>query len=175
MRVLQTLLILVSAALIVAFFLPYFKTETSMNTNTSSSISEIKPVESIDVTMKEINNPSMFTFVKVYFQGTDTVLQGSVGSSIFYTILYGIVPVFALLVFIYALCNVPVPALIFSIFIGGLTYAIHWDFVSRRIMENSALTHGIGWYMYFGCAGAMFLLSLFLIIAKHYYKKQRNR
>ena len=66
MRVLQTLLILVSAALIVAFFLPYFKTETSMNTNTSSSISEMKPVESIDVTMKEINNPSMFTFVKVY-------------------------------------------------------------------------------------------------------------
>lgn len=165
MKLSRILLILASIAVIVAFFVPYF---AGGHSNSVSSNGD-QTILNTDVTIKEADAPSLLTYTKVYLQGGSELFRNA-SEGIFYAVLYIAVPVFGLLLFIFALGKKPIPALIFSILLAALGYAIHWDFTSKRIINEANSTFGAAYYMIYAGAAVAFVMSIAMIVAKHKLK-----
>lgn len=169
MKVSRIILILASIAIIVAFFLPYFS--STEETKEAAEVAEsIKPLDSVDITAKDLIDPSLFTYAKVYFQGREELYRNP-SEGIFQAAIYCMIPLFGLLVLIFALTKKAIPAMIFSILAAVMAYLIRYDFESRRVIPNPMFQDGIAYYLCYACAAVMFISSLCLLITKSKAKK----
>ena len=169
MRLVRVLLVAIGLAIIASFFIPYFSS-TEEGKALAEIGSDIKPFETVDMTAKDLENPSLFTYTKVYFQGGQEIFHDSVSGTV-YAILYCLVPVFGLLIFLFGATGKGIPALIFSVLLGADAFLIRKDFVMRGVTPSNTITDGIGYYMIYACAALGLILSICLIVTKSKAKR----
>ena len=85
----------------VAFFLPYISATDEYRAYINNRSDE-KPFNTVDITIGEMADMSLFTYAKTYFQGGEELLR-SKGNGIFYGILMSAVAGFAVLIILTAL------------------------------------------------------------------------
>ena len=171
MRVTRIILILASIALIASFFLPYFaRTDEESNEALTNAVEAVKPFESVDISGKDLVKPSLLTYTRIYFQGREEIFRDPT-EGLIYAGLYCIIPLFGLLMLIFALCKKPIPILIFSILVGIAAYAVHWDFEARGIISTADVAPATGYYLIYACVAILFIVSICMIVAKSKAKK----
>ena len=159
-------MIAVAAALaaVVAFFLPYISATDDFRTYINAHADE-KLYSSVDVTMGDVADMSLFTYGRIYFLGGEEILR-SKGIGIFYGILMFSVAGFALITALAALKQKPVMTLIFDLLMAGAFYLINWDFLDRRIMPDSRRVWGISHGLYYPIAAVIAICAIWMLVIK---------
>lgn len=163
--------IIAAVVAFVAFFLPYISATDDFRTYINAHADE-KVYSSVDVTIGDMADMSLFTYARVYLQGGEEIFRSS-GEGIFYGILMFSVAGFALLVILAALGKKPVLTLIFDLLMAGAFYLINWDFADRRIMPDSRRVWGISHGMYYPIAVVIAVCAIWMFIAKRKMKKEQ--
>ena len=158
MRITRFFVVLLALAAIAAFFLPYFVFNNA-GQQPESGYEETGSLEGFNITPEEAAKPSLFTIVKGYFQ-REKANADEEAVSVFYIILYCLIPFFGFLIFLFGLTGLPVPALIFSALLGGTGVLIRWDFGLRSAIPSPTFSFGIGYYMIFICTVLLFAASI---------------
>ena len=165
MRVSRMFIIIFALLAIGAFFLPYFTSSGSLNEFGKAFGNEIID-ETVNVTGTEMTKPSLFTYCKIFFSDND-VLRDT-----FRGLMICLVPFNTFLILLFGLTGVAVPALIFSIFLGGSEFIVYKDFELRGVIPSSNIDFGIAFYILWGCAILLFIVSICGIVEKHNYKER---
>ena len=168
MKVLKIILIVLSALVIVSFFIPYFS-ESESTKSLYNAFGDMLVYENAGVTTKELVSPSLFTFTKIYVLSWEQTTRDQ-AMGIFYGVLYCTVPFLGLLLLLFALVKKPIPGLIFSIFLGIAAYAIRVDFNNRNLIVN----YGIGHYMLYILPVLIFAGSIVMIVLRSKDKRRRK-
>lgn len=168
-------LIIIVAAIcaIIAFFLPYISATDEYRSYINSRSDE-KPFDTVNITVGEMADMSLFTYAKTYFQGGEELLR-SKDSGIFYGILMSSVAGFAVLIILAALGEKPILTLILDILMAGSFYLINWDFVDRRIMPDSNRVWAISYYLYYPLAAIIAVCAIWMFVVKHKAKKEAKK
>lgn len=168
-------LIIIMAAIcaIIAFFLPYISATDEYRAYINSRLDE-KPFDTVDITIGEMADMSLFTYAKTYFQGGEELLR-SKDSGIFYGILMSSVAGCAVLIILAALWKKPILTLIFDVFMAGSFYLINWDFIDRRIMPDNNRVWAISYHLYYPLAAIIAVCAIWMFVIKHKAKKEAKR
>ncbi len=169
MRFPRAMIVILSLVVIAAFFLPYFMTEGDRKV-TAEEVGEERLLSDVNITGNELSKPSLFMYAKMYFTGKQYLYQ-SEDVSIVQGIMVCLIPFFAILLLIFGLTGVPIPSLIFSMFLAGSAYLLQKDFEFRGLIPNPEFKLGIAFYMIYACAVLIFFFSICDIVAKHNRKK----
>lgn len=164
------IIIIVSAVVaLVAFFLPYISATDNFRAYINEHADE-KVYSTVDLTIGDLADMSMFTYARVYFQGGEEILR-SKESGIFYGVLMFSVAGFALLVLLTALGKKPILTLILDLLMAGAFYLINWDFIDRGIMPDSRRVWAISHSLYYPLAAIIVVCAIWMFIEKRKAKK----
>ena len=156
-------------AAIVAFFLPYISATDDYRFYMADQ-AEDKPIENVDITVKEVMDMSLFKYARVYFQGGEAIF-GSSGAGTFYGVLITLIAGFALLALLSAWRGRPILTLICGILMGGAFYLVNWDFVDRGIMPDGNRVWAIVYYLYYPLAAIIAICAIWMFFVKRQQKK----
>lgn len=165
----RIIVILAAVCAIAAFFLPYISATDEYRTYLNSRASE-RPFDSVDITVGQMADMSLFMYAKTYFQGGEEFFR-SQGDGIFYGVLLSSIACFGLLILLAALGKKPILILIFDILMAVAFYAVNWDFVDRRIMPDSNRIWGISHGLYYPIAVIIAIAAIWMFVAKRQMKK----
>lgn len=165
----RLIIIIAAICAIVLFFMPYISATEEYRSYLNSRADE-KPFESVDITVGQMADMSLFTYAKTYFQGGEEFFR-SQGDGVFYGILLSSIVGFALLILLSALGKKPVLTLIFDLLMGAAFYAVNWDFVDRRIMPDSNRVWGISYNLYYPVVALIAICAIWMFVAKRKMKK----
>jgi len=154
---------------IVAFFLPYISATDDFRTYINAHADE-KVYSTVDLTIGDMADMSLFTYARVYFQAGEEVLC-SKDSGIFYGVLMSSIAGFALLIALSALGKKPVLTLINDILMVGAFYLVNWDFLDRGIMPDSRRVWAISHSIYYPLAAVIAVCAIWMFIEKRKAKK----
>ena len=172
MRVSRIIVILAAIAVIAVFFLPYVSS-TQEEKQFIEIQKNIKPLESVDMSLADFKDVSLFEFAKVYYGGGEE-LFGDATFGFVYTAIFCSVVFFAVLVLLSALINKPILAIIFSVLAGGMTYLINWDIRDRGGSPQDGMKWGIGYYLLYAIVVIMFICSIWMFVDKRKEKKRQK-
>lgn len=166
----RIIIILVALVALVAFFLPYISATEEYRSYINFN-ADTKPFDSVDITIGEMADMSLFTYARTYFQGGEEILR-SKGSGIFYGVLMSSVALLAILIILATLGNKPILTLILDVLMAGAFYLINWDFIDRRIMPDSNRVWGISYHLYYPIAAIIAVCAIWMFIVKHKAKNE---
>jgi hypothetical protein len=169
----RLIIIIAAICAVVAFFLPYISATDEYRAYINNRSDE-KPFNTVDITIGEMADMSLFTYAKTYFQGGEELLR-SKGNGIFYGILMSAVAGFAVLIILTALGKKPMLTLIFDIFMAGSFYLINWDFIDRRIMPDNNRVWAISYHLYYPLAAIIAVCAIWMFVIKHKVKKEAKK
>ncbi len=160
----RNIALLAALAAIVTFFLPYISSTDDFRTYISAHADE-KVFSSVDITVGDMGDMSLYTYGRIYFLGGEEILR-SRDSGIFYGVLLFSVAGFALLTAFAALGKKPVLTLIFDLLMAGVFYLINWDFQDRGIMPDSRRYWGIAHELYYPIAAVIAVCAIWMLVMK---------
>ena len=151
-------------AAIAAFFLPFISA-TPEYREYASAYADEKPFAGVNITVSEIMDMSLFKYAKVYYQGGEAIFRSS-DEGIFYGVLIGLIPGFALLTLLAVWRRKPVMTLVFDLLMGGTFYLVNWDFVDRGIMPSSGRVWAIAHHLYYPLAAVIAVCAIWMFVAR---------
>lgn len=166
----QIIIIVFTIVALLAFFLPYISATDDFRAYINKHADE-KVYSTVDLTIGDMADMSLFTYGHVYFQGGEEVLH-SKESGIFYGVLIFSVAGFALLVLLAAWGKKPILTLILDFLMASAFYLINWDFVDRGIMPDSRRAWAISYNLYYPLAAIIAICAIWMIIEKRRAKRE---
>ena len=154
---------------IVAFFLPYISASEEYCKYIDAHADE-KVYSSVDITVGDMKNMSIFTYAKVYIQGGEEIFR-SAGAGYFTGGLYACVGVFALLTLFSALGKKPILTFLTNVIMGASFYIVNWDITDRNIMPHSNRVWGMSYHMYYPIVAIIAVVAIWMFVAKRKMKK----
>ncbi len=163
--------ILLSAALIGAFFLPLISAIKEYG-EAMDLIGDEKVMEGSDIKVSDIKNLSLFEYTRVYI---DRFKEGiSKDSSLFNAVLYGILGVLGLLSLLWAAVKKPVLLALNSLLAGGAAFLVLKDIELKGVMPDSNHVWGISYYLLYPLAAALLLCAVWMFVVKRNMKKNQS-
>ncbi|MBE5769203.1 MAG: hypothetical protein E7333_06420 [Clostridiales bacterium] len=165
-RILAFLMALVAVA---AFFLPYISATEEYSEYIAAHADE-KIYSSVDVTVGDLEEMSLFTYAKVYIQGGEEIFRSAAGGY-FTGGIYAAVGVFALLTALAALGKKPILTFFMNAIMGIAFYMVNWDVIDRNIMPDSNRVWGLSYHLYYPIIAIIAIVAIWMFVAKRKMKK----
>ena len=161
--------VLVAFVAVAAFFLPYISATEEYSEYIAAHADE-KIYSSVDVTVGELENMSLFTYAKVYMQGGEEIFRSAAGGYITGG-LYAAVGVFALFTALAALGKKPILTFFMNAIMGAAFYLVNWDITDRNIMPDSNRVWGLSYHLYYPIVAIIAIIAIWMFVAKRKMKK----
>lgn len=167
---LPRIIVLITAIIAVtAFFLPYISA-TDEYCKYIDAHAEQKIYSSMDITIGDLKNISLFKYAQVYIQGGEEIFR-SAASGYFVGCTYAAVGVFALLTILSALGKKPILSFFTNAIMGTAFYIVNWDITDRGIMPDSNRVWGLTYHLYYPLVTIIAIAAIWMYIAKRKMKK----
>lgn len=165
-RIIAVILALVT---VIAFFLPYISASEEYSQYIDVHADE-KVHSSLDITVGDMKNMSIFTYAKVYILGGNEVF-GAASIGYFIGGIYACVGVFALFTLLSALGKRPILTFFNNAVMGIAFYIVNWDIIDRRIMPDSNRVWGMSYYLYYPLVAIIAVAAIWMFVTKRKMKK----
>ena len=165
-RIIAVLAALVAVA---SFFLPYISATEEYSEYIAAHADE-KIYSSVDVTVGDLENMSLFTYAKVYMQGGEEIFRSAAGGY-FTGGIYAAVGVFAVLTALAALGKKPILTFFMNAIMGIAFYMVNWDITDRNIMPDSNRLWGLSYHLYYPLVAVIAIAAIWMFVAKRKMKK----
>lgn len=158
----RAIAIIGSALLIISFFLPY-AASTKEQAEWLSSISD-ETDEMLKMTYGQLINISMLEYASVYSRIGDPEM-------IIYTVLVGIIALFAIMTLLFSFLGKPIPIIIFDV-LSAVAFSIQtWDYNDRGVISNGSYNWGIAVYLFYIAIAIVLAGAIWMLIEKSKSKK----
>ena len=166
----RLLAVLLAAAAVAAFFLPYIDISGEFGTYAEympylEYFSDMRPFPSSDLTIQDMKSMSLYECAKLFFQAGETILSDHTRAMV-YAAGFSMVGLFAVLALVCAILNRPLLLILDSLLMGTVVYLINWKAASRGIVTSGAVQWGIARFAYYPCAALLVLAGIWLLIEK---------
>lgn len=161
--------LLVAFAAVAAFFLPYISA-TEEYREYIALHSDQKLFSSVDMTVGDLENMSLFAYAKVYIQGGEEIFQNA-AAGYFTDGIYAAVGVFAVFTLLAVFCKKPILAFITNAIMGFTFYLVNWDIIDRNIMPDSNRVWGLSYHLFYPIVAIIAITAIWMFVVKRKMKK----
>lgn len=166
--------IIISAMLIVTFFLP-LAVATDEYREMISSFSTKTAIAECDYSYGDLENLSMFKYANIYKVGASSKEvdgYGNAESTICFVLIIA-VAIFTLLILLFSVLKKPVPLVIFDILALGVFSLLLWDMGDRNVLPSTRYDFGIAHVLYYVCFAILAATGIWLFAVKKQKKKEK--